>query len=62
MKALILAAGFGTRLRPLTNDIPKSLLPLCGRKVIDEQLAAADEFFLDQAANDQRVLEGELAA
>ena len=40
MKALIPAAGFGTRLRPLTNDIPKSLLPLCGRKVIDEQLAA----------------------
>ena len=31
-------------------------------QTVDEQLAAADEFFLDQAANDQRVLEGELAA
>ena len=38
MKAVILAAGFATRLRPITDDLPKSLLSLCGRTVIDEQV------------------------
>lgn len=35
MKALILAAGYGTRLYPLTKDRPKSLLPVGGRPLLD---------------------------
>jgi glucose-1-phosphate thymidylyltransferase len=35
VKALLLAAGYGTRLRPLTDDLPKELLSVGGRPIID---------------------------
>jgi mannose-1-phosphate guanylyltransferase len=35
MKALLLAAGEGTRLRPFTEKIPKCLMPIKGRPLID---------------------------
>ena len=35
MRAIILAAGYATRLRPLTDTIPKQLLPVGGRPMLD---------------------------
>lgn len=43
MKAIILAAGLSSRLRPRTLEIPKCLLPLHGRTVMDHQLAALQQ-------------------
>ena len=40
MKVIILAAGQGTRLRPITEDRPKCLVPLAGRTLLARQLHA----------------------
>jgi mannose-1-phosphate guanylyltransferase len=44
MRAILLAAGFGTRLRPLTDSIPKCLVPIHGKPLLEiwlESLTAA---------------------
>ena len=35
MKAMILAAGKGTRVRPLTYDLPKPMIPILGKPVLE---------------------------
>lgn len=38
MKAVLLAAGLGTRLRPITNDVPKCMVPVNGMPIIERQI------------------------
>lgn len=49
MKALILAAGLGTRLRPLTESMPKCLVPIAGRPLLDYHLKSLEKFGFDEA-------------
>jgi len=40
MQVVVLAAGAGTRLRPLTNNRPKPLVPVAGKSIVEHTLAA----------------------
>ena len=44
MKALIMAAGFGTRLRPLTDRIPKALVPVVNVPVLERNIKYLSEY------------------
>jgi choline kinase len=47
MKAIILAAGQGTRLRPLTDNQPKCMVPFKGRPIIDYIISSLKEAGID---------------
>ena len=47
MKALLLAAGLGTRLRPLTDEWPKCLMPVHGRPLLEYWLGIMQRQAID---------------
>lgn len=48
LKAFLLAAGHGTRLRPLTDQTPKCLLPIGGKPILQIWLEKCRQFGIDQ--------------
>ena len=56
MKAVIMAGGEGTRLRPLTCDLPKPMARLCGRPMMEYILDLLGQHGVTEAAVTLRYL------
>lgn len=48
MKAMLLAAGLGTRLKPLTDNLPKCMLPIAGKPVLEHNLEWLKRYGVNQ--------------
>ena len=59
--AMVFAAGFGTRMRPITNNIPKPLVKVNGKPMLDYALDALAEVGVEKAVVNTHYLAGQIA-
>ena len=62
MKALFLAGGLGTRLKPITNELPKPMVPVMGKPLLERNIKnlkkhGIDEVILSTCYKPQRIKE-----
>lgn len=62
MTAMVLAAGLGQRMRPITDTCPKPLVPVGGRPLIDHALARLREAGIGRAVVNVHHLAGQIEA
>jgi mannose-1-phosphate guanylyltransferase len=48
MKALFLAGGLGTRLKPITNDLPKPMVPIMGKPLLERNIERLKKYGVDE--------------
>jgi MurNAc alpha-1-phosphate uridylyltransferase len=61
-RAMVLAAGLGTRMRPLSEAMPKPLLPLAGRSLLDHALDRLTDAGVSDAVVNAHWLADQVAA
>lgn len=62
MRALVMAAGLGTRLRPLTNTLPKPLVPLLGAPLVERVLKVLEQGGIREALINVHYLQEKMKA
>ena len=61
-KAMVLAAGYGTRLKPLTDRLPKPLVPVAGRPMIQYALDRLQTYGIEEVVINVSHLKAQLTA
>jgi MurNAc alpha-1-phosphate uridylyltransferase len=61
-KAMVLAAGYGTRLKPLSDRMPKPLIPVAGKPMIDYALDRLRAYGIEEVVINVSHLKEQLAA
>ncbi len=61
-KAMVLAAGYGTRLKPLTDRVPKPLVPVAGKPMIQYALDKLQAYGIEEVVINVSHLKEQLTA